>query len=279
MLEQQKAQGISLEELSERYFNDYVFELINGQEIPLKPAKYDKHTMMLKWVDKKFKEYIKKTKYGSVWGWGEFPFAVIDDSNVVIGSLVPDLMFFRWGRWGAYLKQNSGHLPKPLLLAPDIAIEIVDPTDTYSNIMSKVDFYIEHDVQLVWLLDIKREVVIEHSQLYPDGVKYRGDEVVSGGDDAPDFSFVVSDIFDVEDDIPNLKYEEVVQLAHDVMAKSPADSYTFRHVRYIENRSDNYWRVVFDILDENGDIILMDPSRIYVKIIDATAEVSIPPQF
>jgi hypothetical protein len=262
-----------LQELTQKYKYNYEFELLDGQEIPLKPRKYDKHTMTLKRLNNRFSKHRKIYNNGSV--LGGWPFAVIDDSTAIIGNLVPDLMFFRWGRWGAYRKQNSGLLPRPLLLVPDIAIEIVDPTDTYSNIMSKVDFYIEHDVQLVWLLDIKSEVVIEHSQLYPDGVKFCGDEVVSGGDDAPEFSFVVRDIFDVEDDMPNLKYEEVVNLAKQELLKHSQPFNKFKSVQYIDYLSGKYWKVSFDYVDENGNPLIMDPRFFIVEVMDETSEVSI----
>jgi Uma2 family endonuclease len=78
--------------------------------------------------------------------------------------------------------------------APDLAVEIVSPSDTASIIQDKVQDYLTYGTQLVWVIYPRQRIVVVH---YPDGTArtLNQTDTLSGEDILPDFSCRVVDIF------------------------------------------------------------------------------------
>ena len=78
--------------------------------------------------------------------------------------------------------------------APDLAIEIVSPNDTATEIQDKVQDYLNYGTRLIWVVYPRQKIVIVH---YPDGTaktlgatdRLDGETVIAG------FSCAVGDIF------------------------------------------------------------------------------------
>lgn len=79
-------------------------------------------------------------------------------------------------------------------LAPDIAVEVLSPSNRPSAILEKVAQYLEAGVQLVWIVDPDREAVTIYR---PDGeVRVLGvGDVLEGEDALPGFRLDVARIF------------------------------------------------------------------------------------
>ena len=58
---------------------------------------------------------------------------------------------------------TAGRLPEItkgfLRLAPDLAVEIISPGDLYTEVVEKVDEYLQAGVRLVWVIDPRRKTV------------------------------------------------------------------------------------------------------------------------
>lgn len=80
--------------------------------------------------------------------------------------------------------------PKP----PDIAIEVVSPTDRAADILGKVAMYAAAEVPLVWVVYPRQRAVTVHVLGEPPRTFNEG-ETLDGGDVLPGFSVAVSDIF------------------------------------------------------------------------------------
>lgn len=78
--------------------------------------------------------------------------------------------------------------------APNLAVEIVSPSDTASDIQAKVQDYLEYGVQLVWVVYPQQQVVIVH---HPDGTAQTLDQndTLRGETVLPNFSCQIADIF------------------------------------------------------------------------------------
>jgi Uma2 family endonuclease len=83
-------------------------------------------------------------------------------------------------------------------IAPDIAVEVISPSESSKNVMKKVLRYIQGGSRLVWTMYADDETVYVW-QLGDDGeMRWRvlsGDDVLDGGDVLPGFSIKVSEIF------------------------------------------------------------------------------------
>ena len=102
---------------------------------------------------------------------------------------VPDVAFIRAERL-----PPPDELPLFSRVVPDLAIEIVSPTDAPHEIAEKVAFYLAHGVPLVWVAHPRpRQVVVHRPGQAPRplgvGDTLEGEEVVPG------FRLTVADLF------------------------------------------------------------------------------------
>ena len=80
--------------------------------------------------------------------------------------------------------------------APDLAIEIISPSQSYSEMTDKIDEYFRYGTKQVWLVLPNKKLIEVH---YPDRKpeKYRVGQSVPGGDLLPGFSLDVASLFEV----------------------------------------------------------------------------------
>lgn len=79
-------------------------------------------------------------------------------------------------------------------LAPDLAVEVVSPSNTVAGILDKVSDYLDAGTRLVWVVEPRRRIVTEYRSRSEIRL-LRGEEILSGHDVLPGFSLPVSEIF------------------------------------------------------------------------------------
>ena len=79
-------------------------------------------------------------------------------------------------------------------IVPDLAVEVVSPTDELSDMVSKLREYFEYGVKRVWvILPVQRQVYVDES---PTQVRILPcDETLSGEELVPGFTFPLSELF------------------------------------------------------------------------------------
>jgi len=79
-------------------------------------------------------------------------------------------------------------------IPPDLAVEVLSPTDRLSEALSKIAMYLEAGVPLVWLIDPKRRTAMVFR---PDTLPVIIDEhgVLAGEDVLPGFSLPLATLF------------------------------------------------------------------------------------
>ena len=102
---------------------------------------------------------------------------------------VPDASFVREDRMPA-----EGVGPGLFKFAPDIAIEVLSPSETASEVQEKLDDYLVAGTSLVWIVDPVRRTVMTVSRNAPLVLLHESD-TLDGGEVLPEFSCAVSDIF------------------------------------------------------------------------------------
>jgi Uma2 family endonuclease len=97
---------------------------------------------------------------------------------------------------GAFVRKDrlpnlgAGFVP----VAPDLAIEVLSPTDRMADALSKVAMYIDAGVSLVWLVDpASLTVIVFRSDTAPKSLA--AEDILDGGDVLPGFSVPVAEIF------------------------------------------------------------------------------------
>jgi Uma2 family endonuclease len=101
----------------------------------------------------------------------------------------PDIAFVRAERLDPNRdRQRSVHL------VPDLAIEVVSPSDRRSAVIAKANEYLRYGVQMVWIVDPPSRTV---TVMQADGLvlTLRGSDVLDGGDLLPGLRIPLRDIF------------------------------------------------------------------------------------
>ena len=106
----------------------------------------------------------------------------------------PDVHVTTWARMAAY-DEDAGGWPH---FAPDVAIEVVSPSNTPSELDCKTAEYFANGARAAWLAyPIPRTVTIRRPGM-PDQI-YRDDAILHGDPEIPGFACRVSEIFAVLD--------------------------------------------------------------------------------
>ena len=174
-LEQRK--DVTVDEL-ERMSLPYPAELYDGKVVP-KMANLE-HGLIQANIIRELGLYLKAKPVGFV----------ATDTNFRLWSdrpkesRIPDVCFIRKDR----LPGNLRRFPE---MAPDLAVEVVSPDDSFSKVMDKVDAYIQQGAQIVWLVfPNTREVLVCTSQ-----EKRSVRNVLTAPDLLPEFELPVEEIF------------------------------------------------------------------------------------
>jgi Uma2 family endonuclease len=80
--------------------------------------------------------------------------------------------------------------------APDLAIEVLSPSNTPAGLHAKVADYLAAGTRLVWVIDPEAETVVVYRSLLSPTTLRPGD-VLAGQDVLPGFSTSVADLFEI----------------------------------------------------------------------------------
>ncbi|HRF97600.1 MAG TPA: Uma2 family endonuclease, partial [Aggregatilineales bacterium] len=89
-------------------------------------------------------------------------------------------------------------LPKLLPLAPDLAVEIISPSEKEMMVFEKARTYLLHGTKIVWVVFPDNKSVYVCTSATDDSLNvkiYDATMTLSGGDVLPNFSLPVADIF------------------------------------------------------------------------------------
>lgn len=184
--------GMSLDDFI-REFDKQPFALINGEKILKMPTGYGP-SRVIRLVFLAIQLYAMQRKLGTAFQETTFVLPGSYSSFWVTGSRIPDVMFFVGERIEAYEAEHGNHDERPLELVPDLAVEVVSPTDKYADVNNKVKAYLGDGVRIVWVIDPQNRNAV----VYAAGAEPRhlseGDMLL-GGDVLPEFVLPLSDLF------------------------------------------------------------------------------------
>jgi len=181
--------GMPLEEYIERSEREGLFEIIDGREIIVSPVvrKHNRVGKRLLFALEPFKNE------GEV--MYDTPYILEAKRNWVKGARVPDLMYYTAERLAAHDASVADYDDKPVILVPDMTVEIISPTDKRKHVLAKVRMYHDDGVGVVWLIDTDYGSVT----VMPRGDKavllHNPADLLSGGDLLPGFSVTLAELF------------------------------------------------------------------------------------
>jgi Uma2 family endonuclease len=168
-------------------------EVIDGEVIPMAPQQLRNsriaHDLLFS-----LERFVRDKKSGRVWTETVNALSVDATTDWVEGSLVPDVSFTSQERLSEQMTLYGEE--GPLRIAPNLAIEIVSPTDRFSLSLIKVARYLGYGTSLVWLIDPQRRVVHVYTPEEPDGFILHDTDMLSGDPIVPGWSMSIAGLLD-----------------------------------------------------------------------------------
>jgi Uma2 family endonuclease len=167
------------------------FELIDGQHLPKMPT-VSGHNRLAK---RMFIALLPFEQAGAGEVFQEATYVLLDSPDWVRGSRIPDVIFISAAKLDAFRRSTPDTDNKPFTVVPDIVIEIVSPTDSYTLIRDRVRRYLTDGVRLVWVIDPQTREVAVHTAGSDEQLNLSGDALLDGGEVLSEFSLKVSEIW------------------------------------------------------------------------------------
>jgi Uma2 family endonuclease len=158
-------------------------ELVDGELREMNPPGWE-HGEIAGNILGELRSHVLKSKLGKA--ASEVSYRLVEGPDTV---RVPDVSFVRADRLPR-TGRVSGFWPG----APDLAVEIVSPTDRYSDVAAKIHEYLDAGTRMILVVDPPRRTITVHRSR-TDVAVLTEDDVLDGGDVVPGWKLPVRDIF------------------------------------------------------------------------------------
>lgn len=159
------------------------FELIRGERREVSPPG-GRHGRLQARIAARMGSFVEEQRSGAI--YTEAGFVISQGPDTLVA---PDVAFVRSERLLTE-EEEIGFLHQ----IPDIAVEVVSPGDSHSQVVENIMTYLESGVPLVWEIDPQRQRVIvwSHDQTVQE---LKAGDTLDGGDVLPGFRVPVADLF------------------------------------------------------------------------------------
>ncbi len=169
-------------------------EIVNGEMVVIMSPTQRPHIRIAHRLYHAIYNFVQAHQLGSVWMETAYILSADERNDWVLGARVPDISFIAAQRMKKHDEQYGSE--GPWRLAPDLAVEIVSPTDRYTDVTQKVIDYLQYGVRLVWVIDPKTRTIRVHSQDDPDGSVLGEADQLTGAEVFESWTMPVKDILD-----------------------------------------------------------------------------------
>jgi Uma2 family endonuclease len=182
--------GMSLEEFIAT--GDERFELVAGARVPLLP-----YLAGQCWVISEVLAAVVTWEQGYT-GHGIFlpncTYVRLDANDRVMDARVPDIGFLTAARWENYLATTPDWGVKPLVLVPDLCVEVISKNDFFGDVQRKAALYLEDGVSEVWVVSPDDQSVLVYTAGSKTIARLTAEDTLSSPL-LPDFALPVVSLF------------------------------------------------------------------------------------
>jgi Uma2 family endonuclease len=171
-------------------------EVIHGEIVPVSPPQL-KHIRVAHRVYDSLKPYVVQNELGEAFIEAPYLLAAEDCTGWVGDARLSDVSFIAADRMQAHLDKYGE--AGPIRLAPDIAFEVVSPTDKFSDVLDKVALYLQYGVRLVIVFDPQSRRTYKFTPENPAGTLLTDTDTLTGDPVLPGWSIALSDVFGAAD--------------------------------------------------------------------------------
>jgi Uma2 family endonuclease len=167
---------------------DALYEVVNGQRVVKPMSTYE--NVLGGELHGFLRDYARANNLGRA------TVEVMFDLPNVDSDRRPDVAFVSFSRWPQNRRPPSTHA---WAVVPELAAEVVSPTDDMADVMEKVDEYFRVGVTLVWLILPQQERVYVYTSPIAVRVLSRTDEL-TGDPVLPGFRLPLAELFPPPDE-------------------------------------------------------------------------------
>ena len=175
---------MTAEELLEMPDDGFRYELVRGELVKMPPAGH-MSAFYEQNVGIELGAFVKANKLGRVYS-ASGGFRLESDPDTV---LAPDAAFVRQERVEV-VGDGDGYFPG----APDLAVEVISPSDRYTEVDEKVAEWLAAGTSMVVIVNPRNRTVRVHRPT-TDSVLLTEEDTLDGGDVVPGWKLLVADIF------------------------------------------------------------------------------------
>ena len=161
------------------------YELSRGELVPMTPVHF-KHGKIVVSLARKLDQFADERGLGAV--GTEIGFRLARNPDTL---RAPDIAFVARSR-----EPQGPAALKFAEFAPDLAVEVLSPEDSASDVLKKTEEYLAAGVRLVWIADPGTQTITVYRSL-EDVRVLTADQELDGGDVLPGFRILVKEIFAV----------------------------------------------------------------------------------
>ncbi|MEZ4669617.1 MAG: Uma2 family endonuclease [Anaerolineae bacterium] len=188
--------GMPLDEYIRQY-DEQPFELIDGERKPLM-VNVAGHGEIAQAIFLALHILVSANHLG--YAFLEQTFVLSYDSKWVTGSRKPDVMYYSAERMDAYKHATPNYKNMPYILVPDLAVEVISPTDDLHALNEKVNQYLLDGVKVVWVFDPQPQTASIHTltaskPFTKQQIILKAEDTLTGGDLIPKFEIKVANVF------------------------------------------------------------------------------------
>ena len=177
-------QVMTADELFEMPHEGFRYELVKGELIKMSPAGSEHGAIIVK-LTVRLGHHVEANKLGVCFG-AETGFKIASNPDTV---RAPDVGFIKREKI-----PESGITEKFWPGAPDLAVEVLSPGDTFDEVYGKVEDWLAAGTSAVWVVSPKRRNVTVYHSL-TDVKTYSEKDELEGGEVVPGFRCKVAEIF------------------------------------------------------------------------------------
>jgi len=159
------------------------YELSRGELVPMTPVGLQ-HSWIVPRLGMFLTRYVDEKRLGIVGMEGGFKLERDPDT-----LRAPDIHFVSKARI-----DKEGITPKFADFPPDLAVEVLSPDDTVSEVQKKVEEYLGGGVRMIWIVEPATKTVTAYRS-HQDIKVFTQDQEIEGGDVIPGFRIRVAEIF------------------------------------------------------------------------------------
>jgi Uma2 family endonuclease len=175
---------LTAEELLRMPDDGYRYELVRGELKKMAPAGH-RHGRIAANITGSLIQYVIRNNLGAVYA-AETGFKLATDPDHV---RAPDVAFVRQERVEE-VKDTEGYWPG----APDLAIEVISPGDSYTEVQEKVFDWLDAGARAVMAVDPRKRIVTVYRSL-TDIIILTEKDRLKGGDVVPGWEMLIKDVF------------------------------------------------------------------------------------